>query len=396
VYASRTPSEWEQRMMLGIFRSDYLIYDYNRDAGSNGTNSTVVVQSDTVSDGQPFRQVEINTISVAFPALSSRVGRVHLKPLDHHLRGTVQFFSSEVDVVEGLAAAHDWWRTQYGGEAAVVFVVQKGERNAGDQRLLAEGLAGRGVKSVRLTLADLATGLRVDDTTHQATVETPDGTVPVSLFYLRALYDIRDFEDDACWAAREQIERCTAVKCPSLPYHLCTWKRVQQALSDATGLREFADEADAKLLHSCMVKQYLLHRTDPATNAAIEQAIADPRQFVVKTQKEGTGGVIVGEDVRTLLSIPPTDSRYDQVRREHLLMERIPARRRPGRVLRDSQVVDVSDLECEVGSYGVLLSDGELKINKAAGYLVRTKSGSHEGGGVMSGVAALDTIAIVE
>jgi hypothetical protein len=188
------------------------------------------------------------------------------------------------------------------------------------------------------------------------------------------------------------------VKCPSLPYHLCTWKRVQQALTVKAVLRRFADSDEAAdTLHSCMVQQYLLHDPDERTQAAIDRAIADPREYVIKTQREGTGSLITGEDVKRMLTTPADDPDYTRIRHEHLLMERIHARRRPGRILRNGEVVSVADLECEIGTYGGLLSDGtNVLINTAAGYLVRTKSGSQEGGGVMSGVSALDTIAVVE
>jgi glutathione synthetase len=406
VYATRPPEQWEQRMMCGVFRSDYLIHDYATPPAHDAVlspDTDPVQQFDTVGFGgkkHPFRHVEINTISAAFPALSTRTSAVHHEVLDAHLGNSTDILvsESEAKVVDTLTRAAEWWSSTHGGKpGVVVFVVQKGERNTGDQMLLAQGINKRGVHTVRLTLGEIAELMTIGDD-KVASVPVGGVATPVALFYLRALYDVKDFDDESCWAARERMERCTAVKCPSLPYHLCTWKRVQQALTVKAVLRRFADSDEAAdTLHSCMVQQYLLHDPDARTQAAIDRAIADPREYVIKTQREGTGSLITGDDVKRMLTTPADDPDYTRIRHEHLLMERIHARRRPGRILRNGEVVSVADLECEIGTYGGLLSDGtNVLINTAAGYLVRTKSGSQEGGGVMSGVSALDTIAVVE
>lgn len=390
-YHERPPAEWGQTLMLGVFRSDYLIADLR---SASATSDAVSVHE----SGHPFRQVEINTISCAFPGLSTRTGLVHRDSIDaalgNHLN--VRVSESEFSVVNGLAAAHNEWKSRTGSTTAVVvFLVQAGERNAGDQRILARGLETQSIVTVRRTLAELAEEMEVDGRKN-ASIVVDGKRIAVSVFYLRSLYDVKDITSEKSWQARETLEICNAVKCPSLPYHLCTWKRVQQALSQYDTLRRFCDSDEmAHALHHCMVKQYLLTSEDDATKKAIASAIADPSKYVMKTQREGTGSLITGADITKMLSVQPTDSEYHRIRSEHLLMERIFARRRPGRVMRRSEVFDIPDLECEIGTFGTVLSDGaNMLLNRCAGYLVRTKSGSTEGGGVMSGVAALDTIAI--
>lgn len=53
----------------------------------------------------------------------------------------------------------------------------------------------------------------------------------VGVVYFRAGYTPSDFTSDKHWDALLQLERSTAIKCPSVAYHLAGTKKVQQALS---------------------------------------------------------------------------------------------------------------------------------------------------------------------
>jgi hypothetical protein len=105
---------------LGLFRSDYLL-----DAGA------------------ALKQVEFNTISASFGALAARAARMQR----YLARATGGYFGAHPlldaaripengapeGLAHGLAAAH----AAYGdARAAVLFVVQEGERNVFDQRVL--------------------------------------------------------------------------------------------------------------------------------------------------------------------------------------------------------------------------------------------------------------------
>jgi glutathione synthase len=390
---------WPQETMLGVFRSDYMLADTSSDSAA------------AAAAGNPWKHVEINTIACAFAALSTRVGRVHRDALGLD----VVVSDSEALVVDGLAAAHREWLRQQAAVSApaaaapvVVFVVQHAERNTTDQALLAAGLNALGVATVRLSIADLIQASHIDAAGR--TVITPpaagapaltsavDAPLVVSLFYFRSCYDLRDFPDAASWAMRRDIERSNAIKCPALPHHLCTWKRIQQALSERATLLKYngGDAASADLLLGTMVGQHLLNQAPDA----MRRAVARPGDYVLKTQKEGAGNIFVGDEMVALLEDAlaqrPTAAAAAAFCNAHLLMERIHADRRPGSVLRGGQVVAVADLEAELGVFGTLLSHGgggggEAR-NATAGYLVRTKGGSSAGGGIMSGVAALDTV----
>jgi hypothetical protein len=60
----------------------------------------------------------------------------------------------------------------------------------------------------------------------------------VVVAYFRAAYTPVDYAvaEEKCWDARLTIERSTAIKCPSIGYHLAGTKKVQQALYDRNTL----------------------------------------------------------------------------------------------------------------------------------------------------------------
>lgn len=50
---------------------------------------------------------------------------------------------------------------------------------------------------------------------------------PVSVCYFRAGYQPSDYPSDVEWAARERLERSSAIKCPDIYLHLAGTKKVQ-------------------------------------------------------------------------------------------------------------------------------------------------------------------------
>lgn len=53
----------------------------------------------------------------------------------------------------------------------------------------------------------------------------------VSVFYLRAGYTPDDYPTADEWQAREMMEQCSAVSCPSVAYQLVGAKKIQQDLA---------------------------------------------------------------------------------------------------------------------------------------------------------------------
>lgn len=98
-----------------------------------------------------LRQVEFNTISSSFGALSGRVSELHA----HFLRTHPQLFPAGAETAPnapltslagGLSAAHEaYLKARSVADARVLFVVQDGERNAFDQRAIEWELSERWV-----------------------------------------------------------------------------------------------------------------------------------------------------------------------------------------------------------------------------------------------------------
>jgi hypothetical protein len=116
--------------------------------------------------------------------------------------------------------------------------------------------------------------------------------VEVAIAYYRAGYTPTDYPTEVEWAARELIESSTAIKCPSIGYHLSGAKAIQAALYREGVLEDLLGKekkADCDKLRECFIEQYFLGdpvRTD-ACRAAIEEATSHGKNWVLKPQREG-------------------------------------------------------------------------------------------------------------
>ncbi|KAJ6612796.1 hypothetical protein B0H10DRAFT_2165465 [Mycena sp. CBHHK59/15] len=163
-----------QPLQLGLFRSDYLLHAGRKD------------------EPLTLKQVEFNTISSSFGTLSQRTAALH-----RYLYASTSYHNVSPDIkaenfppndttaglVEGLAAAHAAYNVK---EAKILFVVQAGERNVFDQRLLEyELLEKHAIHVIRQTFDELA----------------------------------------------QTAARSRAIKCPSIALQLAGGKKVQQVLT---------------------------------------------------------------------------------------------------------------------------------------------------------------------
>lgn len=252
-----------QPNMLGIFRNDYM----EETSSANGTTS--------YEHSSNWKQVEINTISVSFAGLAPKVGRFHQmvgqiaknEVARRHptaLAPEERIHIGESDkVVPGALAAgsrqYQAWRGAMINTAptgttdastyipVVCFVIQENERNTTDQYMLSlEVEVSHNIRCIRRTLREINESLalielpplREDGNPRVPPLAIIDGTYEVTLFYFRSCYTPGDFPTEIQWQARRDIEVSAAIKCPSLPYYLCTFKKVQQII---TGSRMRSD-----------------------------------------------------------------------------------------------------------------------------------------------------------
>lgn len=131
-----------QPIQLGLFRSDYLLHD----------------EPDKPLE---IKQVEFNTIAASFGALSQRAGEMHrwvkihvsgrfvADPWHRYLAASTEsYFGSSPHLAKESALPHneslkhlaaglaEGWKAYGKKDAAILFVVQDGERNVFDQRWL--------------------------------------------------------------------------------------------------------------------------------------------------------------------------------------------------------------------------------------------------------------------
>lgn len=353
----------KEEIRLGLHRSDYMLDEQTK----------------------LLLQIELNTISSSFPGLSCLVTELHRSLLNHHGKHLgldskrIPGNSAVTQFAEALAKA---WKEYNNPRALVMFVVQTEERNMYDQHWLSTVLKERhDVTTIRKTLAEIdAEGELLSDGT--LTV----GGQPVAVVYFRAGYAPTDYPSESEWRARLLMEQSSAIKCPSISYHLAGTKKIQQELAKPNVLERFLENNDdiAKL-RKCFAGLWGLDDSN-----IIKDAIERPEFFVMKPQREGGGNNIYGDDVReTLLRLQKEGTEEDAA---YILMQRIFPTVSPTFLMREG-ICYRDHAISELGIYGAYLRNKEkVIVNEQCGYLMRTKVSSSNEGGVAAGFAVLDSI----
>ncbi|KAG5483198.1 hypothetical protein CUR178_04776 [Leishmania enriettii] len=410
---------------------------------------------------QAFREADMHVgvaaaVGGAKAASFSTLSVVPSSPQSRELaRVTDEAHNSAVQVPAALAETVAAWRnnvpfssflhqhqrrTGVTLKPVVLVVVQENERNTADQyKLLLHLLEAHRVLSLRRTLGELHGTMRLEHATcgdnsrdrrtgtENAVSEQPqpsfavvEGKYVVAVAYFRSTYVPEDLPTDAAWQTREWIEECNAVKCPSIPYHLMTFKKMQQLLSNVpevlTPVSFAGDQQKAAAIAEHFVPQYSLNKDEYArpakrqscneTGKAIDDpeywiadAVAHPERYVLKPQLEGGGNLIAGETMQRMLrDTKRDDPLYEEIRREYILMHKIRYPISTGVFFGQDGIHVLTNNVCsELGIYGVTLSSDSngYIINEAAGSLVRTKPADVADGGVMAGVAALGSVQLI-
>lgn len=387
---------------LGIHRSDYMLHE-----------------------GNQIKQVELNTIASSFAGLSSKVTLLH-SFLCQRFAGHVQSFlddnknavleelsgSSDGDAVpvnptmECLPAAFHIAMTRYQerfhvADAVVVFVVQEGESNTVDQRMLEFQLFELyKIPVVRKSLRQLHSELVINDQT--GAISMLEGEV--AIVYFRAGYaptDYPDGYDGIEWKARAMLEKSRATKSPNLGYHLAGTKKVQQELARPGILERFIHDADAVV---SMRKSFagLYSMGDDATGAdlaALQQVLdGGEAKYVLKPQREGGGYNFYGNNLAVKLraNVEVTSDKKMKLNKslgEYILMERLFPPEQKAVLLRSGRVEGSGDTISELGCFGTIVasSEGTVVHNEYGGFLLRTKFSGVDEGGVASGFATLSS-----
>ncbi|KAK1584664.1 hypothetical protein Q3G72_035007 [Acer saccharum] len=326
----------KEDIRLGLHRSDYMLDEQTK----------------------LLLQIELNTISSSFPGLGSLVTELHRNLLIHYGEQLgldskkIPGNTAVKQFAEVLAKA---W-TEYNNPRAVVLVVAQPEEQIDTEGEL-----------------------------------LPDGTLlvggqAVAVVYFRAGYTPIDYPSESEWRARLLMEQSSAVKCPSISYHLAGTKKIQQELAKPNVLERFLDnKEDIAKVRKCFAGLWSLDDSE-----IVSHAIEKPELYVMKPQREGGGNNIYGEDVReTLLRLRKEGSEENAA---YILMQMIFPSVSPTFLMRDG-ICHKDHAISELGIYGAYLRNKDKVImNEQCGYLMRTKVSSSKEGGVAAGFAVLDSI----
>ncbi len=391
IYLSLDESAVKSSIQVGILRSDYMmdIADEEKE--------------------DKFLQIEINTIASSFGCLSQKVGALH-KYLFRRNSGdpTLQALL-DLNEYDGISPEQALEKCPQNNpiaklaltlsfghhllarpDAVVLFVVQPGERNVADQRALEAQLWDEHcIKVEFMSLREIEERGMVGDN-GDLFVDGGGGRVQVSVVYFRAGYTPDDYPTEAEWNARILIERSSAMKCPSVGYHLAGTKKIQQVLGEDGILESMGvDPDDCRTIRSTFAQQFSLGQT-PTSGAeeAVKAAIVDGSNWVLKPQREGGGNNLYGQELSKFLSM----HREDESIGGYVLMQRIFPRLAPTVFFRNGKA-DVHPSISELGIYGTFVGDGEAPmINDYAGYLLRTKPAGVDEGGVATGYSVINSI----
>ncbi|CAN7101652.1 unnamed protein product [Brassica rapa subsp. narinosa] len=361
IHSKMLESNKKEDIRLGLHRSDYMLDE----------------------ETKSLLQIEMNTISCSFPGFGRLVTELHqslLRSHGDHLgldSERVPKNTSNSQFADAMAKA---WLEYNNPRAVVMIVVQPDERNMYDQHWLSSVLREK-YPLLYFSLAEVETEGSVQEDGNLIV----DGQ-EVSVVYYRSGYTPRDYPSESEWNARLLIEQSSAVKCPSIAYHLAGTKKIQQELAKPGVLERFMDNKDdVAKLRKCFAGLWSLD--DPEI---IKKAIEKPELFVMKPQREGGGNNIYGDDVRENLLRLQKEGEEENA--AYILMQRIFPKVSNVFLVREG-VYHRDQAISELGIYGAYLRNKErVIINEQSGYLMRTKVSSSDEGGVAAGFAVLDSI----
>ncbi|MEL6437902.1 MAG: glutathione synthase [Cyanobacteria bacterium J06621_8] len=330
-----------------------------------------------------LRQVEFNTIAASYIGLSEKISEFHQIWGSYSQQSWDLLPNKPLGIV---AAGFAQVIKEYGDlNAWVLFVVQPGERNIFDQRLLEIALIQRNIRVIRASLEAIGEQGEL----RQGKLIFQQKTIAIT--YFRAGYRPDELESKIARRGRQLIANSDTVSIPDLPTHLAGTKKIQQVLTSPKLLKLFLNDEDTALVSQVFARIYTLEQSiefEGQEMLAQEAAIAKPEQFVLKPQREGGGFNLYGEEIRQCLTQLSAEERN-----AYILMERLYPPVVPGWGLRHGAVWQ-GQVVHEVGQYGVLVARGkEVLTNQAAGYLVRTKLNETNEGGISAGYGYLNSLA---
>ncbi|MBC8260027.1 MAG: glutathione synthase [SAR324 cluster bacterium] len=371
--------EVRQQRQLLIQRNDFFIVknQFEADILENTTSS-----SDSCSS--VLRQVELNTVSASFPFLITQLSQLHNSLYEQGLFPQTVANNPLTAVVDAFAQAI---RGYAAADAVLLMVIQAAETNLFDQLGLEHLLwKEHKIKTIRKTLPEIysAGSLREGHL-------IIDGKTAAVTYY-RAGYTPDDYRTPEALKGRQLLEASSTIQVPDLAMQLAGMKKIQQVLTHPEILSEFVSPEVSKRLLKTFAKMHSLDENikTPAGEMQVSEWVSmNPEKYVLKPQREGGGNNYFESEIPVILQKIRQDEQD-----AYILMEKIEAEIHSATLVVNGHAETLSCVS-EVGRYGICFAEnGKLKSNEDIGYLVRTKSENVNEGGVCTGFACLNSLAV--
>jgi glutathione synthase len=399
-----------------------------------------------------LKQVEINTMAVAFAGFSDAVAQMHadtmrvfpaavrtpgaadsdrkgqhgksFQPLPPRENQPVSG-GSAASYARGLQLAHEAYCERHQApDAKICFLCFEDDHLDLDQRLIQKQKCLGGDAAFTALWDDaLVVDLEPRGGSSVGGVLKINGR-EVSVAYFHTTYSPQHFKGTRDWAIKQLIEESSAVKVPSVLGQLANSKKIQQVLSKREVLAKFwpVDDAEGVTLDAVLalaaVQVDVTDVGDAFTRKTMEDAVQNPDMYVLKPQREGGGNNFYGADLksRVLSLLQDQDpgrnddgSSGGEIDRAFTLMERIPTRPFPttGALLSQDGIVGKwgAPVVSEFGVFSVCFKKGGSEGNSVhsadstdagesnyvGGVFARTKTSESDEGGVCEGHGYLDT-----
>ncbi|KAI4176227.1 MAG: hypothetical protein LQ346_007925 [Caloplaca aetnensis] len=313
-----------------------------------------------------LKQVEFDTFSLAGVVHSTKVRQMHKY---FNLIGSHPYrppFSHRIyppnptlyRITDALEAAHVSYGRPINPEvnrrAAILMIVQPNNVNSCDERPIEEMLWQREIPAFRVEFAQPV----LDKTTLGFALELlfcaphRPKAFEISVIYYRAAYDEAEY-DDAGIAARVQLEKSRAIKCPSIDVQIAGSKKVQQELTMPGALERFLLPQEAARIRETFLPMYPLDDTEAGWEGrelALNPTTAE--KYILKPSKEGGGHNVHGFDIPAYLQRIPQEKWA-----QYILMERIQPPPDIDNSLLSFRGIDSGPVVSELGTLGLCVWD---------------------------------------
>uniref|UniRef100_A0A914HNX7 Glutathione synthetase n=1 Tax=Globodera rostochiensis TaxID=31243 RepID=A0A914HNX7_GLORO len=358
-------------------RADYML---NVIKGQNGEEPTYEI-----------KQLEVNCGSIAGTSLDR-----HATELNHVMLKKAGFHAAPEDLPENwpdkaqIESIKMAWELYGNPDAIVVIMITNISQTVFDARFFEtelDRISDGKIKVARVTLSGCAIRCSLDENSNLLL----DGR---EVAVLNSRYSALGFMPGVhVMNVRKMIERSQAIKIPSAFVGFSCSKKVQQLLAEQGMVeRFFPNENDAetvKAIRQTFTGLWSLDKEDKATQDRIEDAIANPNNYVLKTNMEcGECNYFDEQLANKLKEITPAKRPY------YVLMQKLRPMPIKNIMIHPFTPSKIDTMVSELGVYGVLLGNmltKEVKHNVQQGHLLKTKLETANEGGITKGTAVHDS-----